>query len=94
MMVRRLPKLLNRAKDKINWGNPPMLQKQVVDPSPCLECAYCVPRGEHDFSILNDICICPERVKQMADEWTIATREGRRCGDFTDKIQKKLSEFE
>lgn len=94
MMGRRLSKLRNRASEKINWGNPPTLQKQTVDPSPCLECGYCIPLGEHDFPLLVDICIAPERIKQMAEGWTIATRKGRRCTDFTDKVQTTIGDFE
>ena len=92
-MVRRLPKLLNRAKDKINWGNPPMLQKQIVDPSPCLECGWCIPRDKHGKPLLVDICIAPEKIKQMADEWTIATREGKICKDYIIGTQTKIGDF-
>lgn len=85
---------LKKTRDKINWGNPPMLQKHVVDPSPCLECGHCVPRGEHDFILLGDICIAPERIKQMKEGWTIATRKGKLCKDFIIGTQTKIGDFE
>jgi len=93
-MVRRLPKLLSRAKTKVNWGHPPMLQKKTVDPNPCLMCGFCIPRDEHDYDLLVDICIAPARTKQMAEGWTTSTREGKRCKDFTDKIQTHIGDFE
>ncbi len=93
-MGKRLSKLRNRASEKIKWGNSPTLQKQIVDPSPCLDCGWCVPRGEHGFNLLVDICNCPERIKQMAEGWTIATRDGTRCKNFTDKRQTKIGDYE
>ena len=93
-MVRRISKLLKRPKHKVNWGNPPMIQKQTVDPSPCLDCGHVVPHGEHSFPLLGDICIAPERIKQMADDWTIATREGKRCKDFITGTQTKIGDYQ
>lgn len=92
--MKRLMNLRKKADKFINWGNPSTLQKQIVDPSPCLECAWCTPFGEHDFPLLVDICIAPERIKQMAEGWTIATREGRRCKEFTDKVQTTIGDYE
>jgi hypothetical protein len=92
--MKRLMKLRKRAEKFINWGNPTMLQKHTVDPSPCLECGFCTPFGEHNLPLLVDICVSPERTKQMAEGWTIATRDGRRCKEFTDKVQAKIGDFE
>ena len=83
-----------RAKDKINWGNPTQIQKHIVDPSPCLDCGHCIPRGEHDFQCLGEICIARDRIKQMPEGWTIATREGKRCKDFIIGTQTKIGDFE
>lgn len=90
----RLRDRLKKPRIKINWGNPPMLQKHVVDPSPCIPCAYFIPRSEHNIGLLVDICICPERIKQMKEGWTIANRLGPKCKDWDKGEQRKLSEFE
>jgi len=83
-----------RAKDKINWGNPTQTQKHIVDPSPCLACGWCIPRGEHGFNLLVDICIAPDRIKQMVEGWTIATRKGKLCKDFIIGTQTQIGDFE